>query len=58
MGGKSKIQVIECIQKCTKIHYLKIITMNDLQYSCLGNSTEGEAWQATAPWECKESDMT
>ena len=28
-----------------------------LQYSCLKNPMDREAWQAS-PWGCKESDMT
>ena len=31
---------------------------NPLQYSCLENPMDREAWWATAPWGCKESDMT
>ena len=29
-----------------------------LQYSCLENSMDREAWQANSPWGHKESDMT
>ena len=29
-----------------------------LQYSCLKDPMDKEAWQATVPWGCKESDMT
>ena len=29
-----------------------------LQYSCLENPMDREAWWATVPWGCKESDMT
>ena len=31
---------------------------NPLQYSCLENSMDGEAWWATVLWGRKESDMT
>ena len=31
---------------------------NPLQYSCLENSMDRGAWQATSPWGYKESDMT
>ena len=31
---------------------------NPLQYSCLENSMDRGAWQATVPWGCKELDMT
>ena len=32
---------------------------NPLQYSCLENPTDGEAWRATVhAWDCKKSDMT
>ena len=31
---------------------------NSLQYSCLGNSMDGEAWWATVSGGRKESDMT
>ena len=31
---------------------------NPLQYSCLGNPMNREAWRATLPWGCKESDTT
>ena len=31
---------------------------NPLQYSCLENSMDREAWWATSPWGCKELDMT
>ena len=31
---------------------------NPLQYSCLENSMNGGAWQATAHWVAKESDTT
>ena len=30
---------------------------NPLQYSCLENPMDGEAWQAS-PWGCKELDTT
>ena len=26
---------------------------NPLQYSCLGNPMDREAWQAISPWRCK-----
>ena len=29
-----------------------------VQYSCLENSMDKGAWQATSPWGCQESDMT
>ena len=29
-----------------------------LQYSCLKNPMDGEAWQGYSPWGRKESDMT
>ena len=31
---------------------------NPLQFSCLENSMDRGAWQATVPWGCKELDMT
>ena len=31
---------------------------NPLQYSCLENSMDRGAWQATVYWVAKESDMT
>ena len=31
---------------------------NPLQYSCLKSPMDREAWQATVPWGCKESDTT
>ena len=32
---------------------------NPFQYSCLENSMDRGAWQATySPWSCKEVDMT
>ena len=31
---------------------------NPLQYSCLGNSMDGEAWPATVHGVAKESDTT
>ena len=31
---------------------------NPLQYSCLGNPMNREAWWATHPWGQEESDMT
>ena len=31
---------------------------NRLQYSCLGNSVDREAWWANSPWGHKESDTT
>ena len=31
---------------------------NPLQYSCLENSMDREAWWAYRPWGCKESDKT
>ena len=31
---------------------------NPLQYSCLENSTDRGAWQATVPGVAKESEMT
>ena len=31
---------------------------NRLQYSCLGNSMNREAWLTTVPWGPKESDTT
>ena len=31
---------------------------NSLQYSCLENSVDKEAWQATVPGVAKESDTT
>jgi len=31
---------------------------NPLQYSCLENPMDSEAWRATSPWGGKESDMT
>ena len=31
---------------------------NPLQYSCLENSIDREAWWATSSWDHKESDMT
>ena len=31
---------------------------NPLQYSCLENPTDREAWQATVPGDTKESDTT
>ena len=31
---------------------------NPCQYSCLGNPTDKEAWQATVHGVAKESDMT
>ena len=33
-------------------------TGNPLQYSCLENPMDGEAWWAYNPWGCKESDRT
>ena len=29
-----------------------------VQYSCLENSMDKGAWQATSPWGCQELDMT
>ena len=31
---------------------------NPVQYSCLENSMDRGAWQASGPWCLKESDMT
>ena len=31
---------------------------NPLQYSCLENPMDSEAWRATSPWGGKESDLT
>ena len=31
---------------------------NSLQYSCLENSMDGEAWSGYSPWGLKESDTT
>ena len=31
---------------------------NPLQYSCLGNPMDGEAWVGYSPWGHKESDTT
>ena len=31
---------------------------NPLQYSCLENPMDREAWRATVPWSHKELDMT
>ena len=31
---------------------------NPLQYSCLENSKDREAWGGYSPWGCKESDTT
>ena len=33
-------------------------TGNPLQYPCLENTMDREAWQATSPWGCKELDTT
>ena len=29
-----------------------------LRYSCLENSMDGGAWQATSPWGCRQSNTT
>ena len=31
---------------------------NPFQYTCLENSMDRRAWQATSPWDCRELDTT
>jgi len=38
--------------------FLEEGTGNPLQYSCLENSMDRGAWQATVQWDLKELDMT
>ena len=48
------------VSHCSLQHYLQKLEHGStpLQYSCLENPMEGEAWQATSPWGRKELDMT